>query len=112
MGTNAVRKCGMKVIVNRNLFYFLLTLFLGSCTDIDITEFVMLDTLCAQWEGVPFSLYKLDTCYEYYITDYEVKGRAAQHASKKDGYYIIGISKTKDELIFCENFPELPLAPF
>jgi len=57
---------------------------------------------------VSIYLYKFTDEYVYHLADYEVQGRPAQHAYKKDGYYILGVSKTKNEIVFCENFPELP----
>jgi len=77
-------------------------------------EFLSFDTLNARWKGdqVNFSIYRLNDSFVYHMADYKVKGRVCQHPEKNDGYYIIGISKTKNEIIFCENFPELPLSPF
>lgn len=71
-------------------------------------QYIIADSLHPHWEGVGFSLFDLDTGYVYYKTGYEVKGRPAQHAYEYDGYYILGVSKTKNEVVFCENFPELP----
>lgn len=78
-------------------------------------KYIPVDSLSSRETGYIFiseRLYKFTDEYVYYLTDYEVLGRPAQHAYKKDGYYILGVSKTKNEIVFCENFPELPLSPF
>ncbi|PZF74852.1 hypothetical protein [Taibaiella soli] len=74
-------------------------------------QYFPVDSMGAKAAGYVFistRLFSFTDEYMYYLADYEALGRPAQHAYKKDGYYILGISKTKNEIVFCENFPELP----
>jgi len=77
-------------------------------------KFVSLDTYRAQRNAgyVSFRLFDETDSFIYHMADYNVEGRLIQGHEKEDGYYMICISKTENEIIFCENFPELPLSPF